>query len=209
VKNSRLIQRVMTALNSMMCPEDVIEELNIGMSQVSALVLFPELITSTGVTLVPDSDSIPLPVNFHRNLFSCSNSEQTITVLNSRKQLLAETNGMIRGSNGPFAVAVEGRNLIYYPAPVEETAYDIKYYRKPTEIKDDASETIIPVEFQKVLFHWVLFSLYDEIEDGLEGKKVNTIHHESKYNQYISDLKSYYREGVSMSPVPIVKGEFY
>lgn len=209
MKNSRLIQRVLTALNSMMCKDDVIEELNIGMNQVSALVLFPELIASASVTLSPGADSVPLPANFQRNLFYCGNTDKTITVLNSRKQILAETNGMTGGSNGPSVVAIEGRNLIYYPAPVKETVFDIKYYRKPTEIKDDATETIIPVEFQKVLFHYALFSLYDEIEDGMEGQKVNTLHHEGKYNQYLSDLKSYYREGVSMPPVPIVKGEFY
>lgn len=211
MNNSRLIERTLRALNSCVDREDLIEELNIGMRQVSGLVLFPELIATSIITTLPGVNSISLPVEFQRTLFACSEENRSIAILNSKKRMLTETNGMpTSGNSGQISfVAVEGRNLLYYPAPAESTVITIGYYRKPDEIKDNTNETIIPLEFQKIIFHYALYSLFDEIEDGIEGKKVNTIRHESKYHQYLDELKAYYSEGVSMAPVAIVKGEFY
>lgn len=74
------------------------------------------------------------------------------------------------------AVTLEGSNLWYQNLPQEAETLTCLYYRNPTLLSaDDESPDDFPVHLHRRLFvHGCAWMIYDQIEDGIEGEKVNT-----------------------------------
>lgn len=73
------------------------------------------------------------------------------------------------------AVALEGNTLWYQKVPAAEETLTVVYYRNATELVDDDDEPVdIPAHLQrKLLVHGAAWMIFDEIEDDVDGKKVN------------------------------------
>lgn len=74
------------------------------------------------------------------------------------------------------AVALEGSTLWYQDIPAEVETLTCLYYRNPTTLSLD---TDIPSDFpahlhRQLFVHGCTWMIFDEIEDGMEGEKVNT-----------------------------------
>lgn len=212
MNNRRLIERVSRAVDS--CCEskhDIIEALNDGMAQVSSRVLIPELIQVRNVTFNAGLDSKPVPSDYQRELFNCRDNanNKPISIFNSYSQLLAEFNGCSGPQGKIHGVAIQGRKLLVYQSPVDDYVLELHYYRKPDSITDNSGEEVVlPQQFRKALIHYAAFTIYEDIENGIEGPKPNTDYHESQFERYMSMLLNYYKEGVSRKSIPVVKGEF-
>lgn len=77
------------------------------------------------------------------------------------------------------AVALEGSTLWYQDIPAEVETLTCLYYKNPTLLSlDTESPNDFPEHLHRQLFvqgcAWII---YDEIEDGIEGEKVNTKAH--------------------------------
>jgi hypothetical protein len=77
------------------------------------------------------------------------------------------------------AVALEGNTLWYQKIPAAEETLTVVYYRNATELVDDDDEPVdIPAHLQrKLLVNGAAWMIFDEIEDDVEGKKVNAQGH--------------------------------
>jgi len=77
------------------------------------------------------------------------------------------------------AVALEGNILWYQYVPATSVDITFLYYQNPTELTEDTDEsTDIPEHLhRKLLVHGAAFMVFDQIEDGMEGEKVNAINH--------------------------------
>ncbi len=77
------------------------------------------------------------------------------------------------------AVALEGSTLWYQDIPTVVETLTCLYYKNPDTLSsDDESPSDFPEHLHRQLFvHGCAWVIYDEIEDGIEGEKVNTKAH--------------------------------
>ena len=77
------------------------------------------------------------------------------------------------------AIALEGRTLWYQYVPADETDIVLLVYQNPSTLDANAD---IPSDFpdhvhRSLFVHGAAYYMFDQIEDGLEGNKVNTNAH--------------------------------
>lgn len=74
------------------------------------------------------------------------------------------------------AVALEGSTLWYQDIPAEAETLTCLYYRNPTTLSSDTeSPSDFPAHLHRQLFvNGTAYMIYDLLEDGIEGEKVNT-----------------------------------
>ncbi len=77
------------------------------------------------------------------------------------------------------AVALEGNTLWYQKIPADVETLTLVYYRNTTALVDEDDEPVdIPEVLQrKLLVNGAAWMIFDEIEDDVEGKKVNSQGH--------------------------------
>lgn len=77
------------------------------------------------------------------------------------------------------AVALEGSTLWYQDIPTATETLTCLYYKNPATLSlDTESPSDFPVHLHRHLFvHGTAYMIYDQIEDGIEGEKVNTKAH--------------------------------
>ena len=207
----QLIDRVIkTVQDPSIESDEILDLLNEGLIEIAGRVRLPGLETTAEVVTVLDEFQVALPADYQHGLFDCQDQDKynPIRVLNSKRQMLAkygdlESSGLVRHVCAP---AMD--TLFYVPVPVEVRTLTISYYRLPDELTESESPSCLPAQFHKVLFRYACAVLFDDIEDGMEGAKVNTGRHESKYEELVAKLQLFYREGQSFPRPPVVKGSF-
>jgi hypothetical protein len=91
------------------------------------------------------------------------------------------------------AVALEGSLLWYQYVPATAEVLTVVYYRNPSALSSDEDEpTVIPEHLQRgCLVAGAAWIMFDKLEDGLEGEKVNTTAQFAQYNRGIVAFGSY------------------
>ena len=143
----------------------------------------PALMQTANVTTDPACQNpfIPLPNDYGRNLFWCSDGG--IMIEGGVRIRVYETFGefqyyypnLTMQMGAPvIGVAVQGeQNLYYQGIPNPAQALIIRYYRLPNPVVDPATDPIdgLPVHLQeKLLESFMSWQLYQLIEDAAEGK---------------------------------------
>jgi hypothetical protein len=121
--------------------------------------------------------------------------------------------------SGPVSeVTIRGGDLYYQGIPGVPTELTLFYYRKPTLLVDydpsgedgeagDLADDIpdgIPEPFQKgLLVNYACKEIFDEIEDGMDGEKLNTQRYEAKYQAALAKLCKSIRH--KSKQVPLVR----
>lgn len=150
----------------------------------------PDLYATSTVDTVVGAGITDLPTDYNRGLFQVVNSDDDNIYINpSFKGFLKRYTEIETGD--VFGVAVHGSRLLYRDTPATAETLIIHYYEKPTTLSGDSDEpTCIPGHLQrKLIVHQVCKEIYDQIEDGIEGQKINTAHHERMYQQGLMDLE--------------------
>jgi len=77
------------------------------------------------------------------------------------------------------AAALECGVLWYANVPAEASNLTVVYYKNPTVLEEDSDiPDCLPESLhRKLLIHGAAFMIFDQIEDGAEGAKVNTLSH--------------------------------
>ncbi len=88
-------------------------------------------------------------------------------------------------------IAIEGNTMYYQKVPSAVTALTLLHRRKPVVMVEDEDEPegIPPHLHLSVIVPKAAILGFDRIEDGIEGKKVNTIAQVIKYNKGLHDLR--------------------
>lgn len=174
--------------------------INEALVDVSMKVLLPDLESSTTIQTVVDANLTPLPADLQRNLYRCL-GEQDITVLSSVELLLRRVpDDPTDWTTGAVEFVTRSQdNLFYYPAPAEAKDLVIYYYTVPTPLtlEDDTPDVLPGNLHRKLLCSYACKEMFDDIEDGLEGQKVNTARHESRYFQALAELEAQIKQGQS------------
>jgi hypothetical protein len=170
---------------------------------------FPALQRDDVIITTPDVDYKALPDDYHRGLY------RVYDVTNQRMGIAIRDNKIHLDAVPPeagdvFAVAISQGRLYFRFVPAVATSLRLYYYAFPTELVQDTDV----IDFCDVktasmakgaIVHGVCMKIYDQIEDGIAGKKVNTQVHELRYQNYKFKLKTHCRHDFLRPPViPIV-----
>lgn len=189
-----LINRVSLAIqDASFDDDDILGYINEGMEAVAGEVPLPALETETTINSVASQGNTFLPDDFQTHLrYVYSNTTKTkITILSSLVRLREESSEFEAGKIRRCAVAGE---LLYY-APDSSTAEEllIIYHAKPEEYTNTTdAETIIPSHIgPRILMSYACKEIYEFIEDGIDGQKVNVARWEQKYQEALEELKMF------------------
>lgn len=170
---------------------------------ISSQVLLTQLESSGVVDTVPGSLSVPIPStwNYHRNLFSCEVANNgPITLLNSREHLrriYSDFDTVLQ--TGPIQyVVISGASILYYPVPAEAVELVCFFYQKPESLEvpisgyscgEDLPGAILLGLQPKVIESYVCWQIWARVEDGIEGRKVNTAYYLGQFKEAMVELE--------------------
>ena len=206
-----LVAKVVTGIQDPSFTEDdIIIWLNAGLLEATSLLCIPALQAQEIISLVPDGagdfpKSVILAPTYSHDLFECRNTTASQPVaIRASSQILRELYEGIANSNAFIeSCACEGRELWVMPYPQKEQELIVRYYRHPSPMEDgeDIPEGI-PVHLQNyVLVDFALKELWSLVEDGIDGKKVNTEFHTARYQFGMQLLSSFYKDAPKKRPV--------
>lgn len=186
---TRLIARVArTVQDGSYSDGDILEYINEGLFAVSGLLALPELERSALVSTDPDAKHVPLPADYHNHL-------RFVYSGNRRRSIRIYSNIVRLREERPLqmAVAVSGSNLHYYPSPAQPEELEIVYHARPEEYIDDLVQPDhLPSHVGlRVLHAYCCKRIYDEIEDGIDGQKINTLAWEKRYIEAVGELSMF------------------
>lgn len=166
--------------------EDVVELFNDCLLELAGERLFPELEEVLDIQTDSSSDHVRLPADFHRNLRYCHSitHNRPIKIEGSVIQMYRQFSQLDQ-SGVVKMVAIKGRELHYQRIPQSAETLRINYYKYPPRLltRND-KPSFIPYSFAKrLLVHYACREIFDEIEDGVEGQKVNTLYHNKHYEE--------------------------
>jgi len=183
--------------------ERVVDLINEAYADVAARVLLPKLESSVQVTTSISATEVAQPdaMNFDRELFYCSGGEDfgEIKVLSSMALMMERypDAGLDNVDGEVEFVCISGSNIFYHPVPETAQTLLLRFYTEVTELDDGEDiPSAIPTKFQKRLIHsYVCKELFNDIEDGLEGAKVNTDKYERRYEKALFELEAQTQHG--------------
>lgn len=210
-----LIEEVQDVIQDDAYDEDMILALiNKAMGIISSKVLLPGLETTGTVSTTADVNTVPLPADYHRELFEVhnANTERNVLLFSTTASLYRRCPRAVKGESGDvMAIAMLGNNLLVHFIPTSAQDLTLWYYRKPAPLVADTDEPDgLPLQFHDMLTNYAAWKLFDKIEDGIEGKKVNTDHYMTLFIDALENGLPCYVEdlGVSRREPPVVRGEF-
>lgn len=191
--------------------DSVLLLLNKCIKMISKKLVLPSLDTDGTVTATSTGSFVALPENFQRNLYHCSDGtpRNVIEVCSSSDQLSRYYDHLL-SDTGTFVNGVAAvRPLLYYaPRPVEDTVLTLRYQCVPGTITALSEiDTILPDGFSDLFEFYALWRLYEKVEQGLEGQKVDTNHYRNLFLGMFDELALSLKEGVSLPPPPIARME--
>jgi len=136
----------------------------------------PYLYTVGTVTTTLNSGLCALPDDFNRDIVKVINSSgDNVAVYDSFLKFVQKF-GNVNDNGDVYVCSRHGLNLIYRDIPATADALTLHYYCKPDLLTFSTDEPVcIPEELhQSLLVSYACSKIFEQIEDGIEGQKVNT-----------------------------------
>jgi hypothetical protein len=188
--------------------------LNKGLTYIASRQLLPDLEMAETVTTVIDANMVPLPDDFMRNLHHAQSVDPAgypIKVYLNPVFLLRDYGAISISDPETWvtAVAQRGRDLLYARRPPVAQAIEIRYHRHPDALTwEEESPDCLPLFAHETLVHWVCYKIFNSIEDGIDGQKINTQHYMQLVQAGMVELENHLKHGISLPPAAVVRGEF-
>jgi len=158
----------------------------------------PALEADDTVETVADTSYVALPDDFHRELFFCFNDTQGIEVeLHSNLQFLRKKyHDGFDDEGAVYDAAIRGANLHYQYIPADDAleTLTLHYFKKPTPITlltatPDDLTGLDDKMADNLLIYYVSYKIFDLIERGADGAKVNRDNYLRHFNQGLADIR--------------------
>lgn len=176
--------------------EELLLDLNDLLLYVTALYPLPSLQTSSTVTAVKDTDSVSLPDNYHHNLYRVENTTSgrvCKSVYNFK--VLAQMHDGLTVAGSVVDVSAENGILHYRKQPTVDETLKLYYNSKPTALTDETTSTpsCLPGHLHDpILVSYILYDKFSEIEEDIQGQKINTYFYWERFLNGIQNLYSFY-----------------
>ena len=174
--------------------DDFVDLINVCIGEIASTEALPFLVKHADITVDEGSFTVALPGDYHSNLLRVQNLE---TKREIRVRTLSEALEIYPDLNetGEVVLAAPqgGSTLLVRRTPTADTQLRVWYHQQPEIIEDKEDEVhCIPKHLQLPLFvNYVCAQIYSEIEDGVEGRNINTQFYTSKYFQARADLREH------------------
>lgn len=171
--------------------DDVLELFNDCQMDLAGEFLLPDLDVWVDLDTDPNVDHVRLPVRYMKNLrYAHSTTHNREVKRYGGLSQLYRLFSTLDQTGRVLGVCAQGMDLYYQRVPSTAETIRINYYRHPERLESRHDKpTCLPDHLAKPLLkHYALKELYNEIEDGIEGAKINTQKHENMYDKYRAKL---------------------
>jgi hypothetical protein len=194
--------------------EAILHCLNRGQVAVAGAILLPGLADGYGTVTTSVSEySVALPADFHRELFHAQVDGLPVKVYRNMGVMIHDLEKITAQAGQLVAVCPNAGNLLYQKVPSTAREVELFYYRLPTAMDDEDDNSrpdglsmqagVALEHFGFALVHYAAALIFDRIEDGIEGQKVNTLSHREQYAGRLEEMRLHVREGRPHAPPPI------
>lgn len=174
--------------------DDILAVFNRCLRAISGKFLLPDLEVLRNIETDSNQPSIPVPADYQKNLRYAHSTTQNrkIAVFGSVIQLYRNFS-VLDQTGRVVGMAVKGRFLYYQRVPSSAEAIRINYWAYPERMRSRYQKpTCLPEHLvEPLLVNFACADIYSEIEDGIEGTKVNTTYYETKYLQAVAELEAF------------------
>lgn len=187
--------------------DELIDKLiNKAIRKMSSMVLLPVLERRSTVDTEVDNPYMDLPNDFGHNLFFASSAAGPIRVSSSMEQLLEDFPLLsVKNEYGDIeACCRSGSSLAFHPIPSVVTPVTLFYHSWPVVLDpDDSVDLYIEQEDDQedIIHNFVLWRLQNQLEDGLDAPKTNTMYHLKEFNSAVETFSGTIKQGQSR-PAP-------
>jgi hypothetical protein len=170
----------------------IVQMFNRCLRKVSGKFTLADLEVYRPILTDPRSNWVNLPADYQRKLSYCHSTTHNRKI--SRYGSLAQLYRLFSQLDQfgrVIGVTVSQRRLYYQRVPETAETLRIRYYRYPDRLRDRYDKpTCLPEHLtEDLLVSYACREAYEEIEDGLEGQKVNTAYYDKKYKEAEGDLR--------------------
>ena len=180
--------------------DDILDYFNKGLREIAGKIQIPDLIVVDTIDTVLAQPWVALPDEYMWALFHCASvtNDRIVTSVykkDSYRELL-RLYPLLDDVGNVEHIGVRGTRLYYQPIPGTAETLSIQFHGKPTELVLDADEPdCLPYHLhEKLLVSFAAKEIYDLIEDGIEGPKVNYNKHNGAYNKALAELSLFVGE---------------
>jgi len=175
----------------------ILRLINEGRFYAAAEVDLPALQKSATVITTAIASTVALPIDYHKGVFWVGSTVQGRRIGTRPGDYYNLLTFMERFPivAGPIeSVCVDGTNLLHQGMAADTLL--LKYYCKPTII---TATTVAPTELpyhlhRPLLTAYCCREIYADIEDGMEGQKVNAMYWSKKFDEAMLNLASFSRK---------------
>ena len=188
-----IIENVVAKVQDSSFDEDaVLALINEGRLHIASLVDLPALQKGADLTATAAASSVLLPTDYHKGIFWVWSTAQNRRI-GSRSgdyyNLLTFMEDYPGQAGRIDAVCVDGDYLLYKGAA--DDTLKVRYYAQPATITAaTASPTELPYQFQrKLIVAYCCKEIFAEIEQGMEGAKVDTDFWSAQFARGVAELE--------------------
>ena len=175
---------------------DLLPLLNEGI-KLAARNHLADLQAESEIVTDPETNVLPMPKDYHHSLFHAFNVTRNVPCrvcyqLNTLHRM--HTNDFVL-SGSVENVAVEGKRFHYRRVPENPETIRVQYYGLPPIYEDDEDQVPHFIDgdlHRQILVNYVLWRVYQDLEDGVEGHRVNTQFYEGEFGKGLLILDSRY-----------------
>lgn len=150
----------------------------------------PDLYTVDTIDTVEGAGICDLPADYQRSVVQVLNSQyEEIPIYPSFRRFLQDYPDQNGGS--VRVCAVHGKRLLYREIPSTAETLTVHYYSEPDALTTgDDEPDCLPEHLQLPLLQsFTCAYIFNQIEDGIEGQKINTKYWQDAYQQALLDLE--------------------
>jgi hypothetical protein len=154
----------------------------------------PELKRIGTFTTVVGQAWATMPTGFNGKLLFVGNESESLAIATGGVRQLMEGNPELDSTGDVHTVALEGSTIYYQGIPSSATSFPILYQINPTQWTDDVdtTDTWVPTHLERGLFvHKAASILFNLVEDGIDGEKVNTKAQLGLHAGYLTQMREF------------------
>jgi len=180
--------------------EVILKYLNQAQQNIADNLYLPDLEDGyDSIDTIVDGYTVPVPPTYHKGLYLARCGDIDLDIHSDIRSMVM-IHGSLNVELGDLdCILADKRTVTYQNVPSTVTAIDLFFYRRPLPMTESTTSLPDGVEgnddFEWALVHKAAALIFNRIEDGMEGPKVNTDKHTSLFGEKMLML-DVYSEGI-------------